>query len=83
MLDKARALLGSDPDAALAVLDAHAAAYPAGHMSLERELLALDALRRLQRVSEARARGESLLERARGSIYEARVRAILGSLPSP
>jgi hypothetical protein len=83
MLDHARALLASDPGAALAALDAQSAAFPSGHMGLERELLAVEALRRLQRVPEARARGESLLERARGSIYEARVRAILDSLPPP
>ena len=81
MLDRARGLLESDPVAALAALDAHAAAYPAGHMTLERELLALEALRRLHRVSEARARGEALLQRARGSIYEERVGAILDALP--
>ncbi len=81
MLDRARALLGSNPGAALAILDAHAAAFPAGHLSLERELLAVEALGHLQRISEARARGEALLERARGSIYEDRVRAILEGLP--
>jgi hypothetical protein len=83
MLDRARGLLGSDPGAALAALDAQAVAFPAGHMSLERELLSVEALRRLHRVSEARARGESLLRRARGSIYEDRVRAILDELPPP
>jgi hypothetical protein len=82
MLDKARAQLGSDPGAALQTLDAQALAFPSGHMGLERELLSVEALRRLHRVSEARARGESLLQRARGTIYEDRVRAILDALPS-
>jgi hypothetical protein len=81
MLDRARAELGSDPGAALATLDAQAVAFPSGHMGLERELLSVEALRRLHRVSEARARGESLLQRARGTIYEDRVRAILDALP--
>ena len=81
MLDRARGLLNTDPGAALAALDAHAAAFPAGHMTLEREFLALEALRRLHRVSEARARGESLLQRRGGSLYEERVRAILDTLP--
>jgi len=81
MLDRARAQLGSDPGGALTTLDAQALAFPAGHMGLERELLSVEALRRLHRDSEARARGESLLRRARGSIYEDRVRAILDELP--
>jgi hypothetical protein len=81
MLDRARALLASDPGAALSAVDALAAAFPSGHMGLERELVAVEALRRLQRVPEARARGEALLQRARGSIYEERVRSILSSLP--
>jgi hypothetical protein len=81
MLDRARSLLDSDPRAALAVLDAQAAAFPAGDMGLERELLSLEALRRLHRVSEARSRGEALLQRAGGSIYEERVRTILDALP--
>ncbi|MGD0530191.1 MAG: hypothetical protein ABSE49_33965, partial [Polyangiaceae bacterium] len=83
MLDRARALLGTDPAGALAALDAHAAAYPAGRMSLEREVLAIETLRRLHRFSEARARGESLLRRDPGSIYADRVRAILATLPAP
>jgi hypothetical protein len=83
MLDKARSLLARDPGAALAALDAHAAAFPSGHMSLERELIAVEALRRLRRVAEARARGGALLQRATGSIYEERVRTILESLGSP
>jgi hypothetical protein len=82
-LDHARALLSTDPGAALAALDAHAVAFPAGHLGLERELLSVEALGRLGRVAEARARGEALLQRAHGSIYEDRVRSILDKLPSP
>jgi hypothetical protein len=83
MLDRARLLLGSDPAAALRALDAYTAAFPTGHLGLERELLAVDALRRMGHVDDARARGQSLLARARGSIYEDRVRAILDALPAP
>jgi hypothetical protein len=83
MLDRARTLLGTDPGAALRALDAYSAAFPAGHLGLERELLAVDALRRMGRVDDARARGQSLLARAQGSIYEDRVRAILDALPAP
>jgi hypothetical protein len=50
-------------------------------MATERELLAIDALRRLGRASEARARAEALLPRARGGLYEERLRKLLDALP--
>ena len=80
LLEEARAVLDSDPAAALGQLDAHAAAFPHGVLRMERELLAVDALGRLGRLDEARARGNILLRDARGSIYEGRVRAILEGL---
>jgi hypothetical protein len=83
MLEGARTLLERNPSGALATLDAYAATFPAGRLGMEREILAVDALRRLGRFSEARARGDALLVRARGSIYEQRVRAMLEALPSP
>lgn len=83
MLEEARSALDRDPSGALAALDRHSATFPAGRLSMERELLAVEALRRLGRNAEARARGAALLARAGGSIYEARVRAMLDSLPPP
>jgi hypothetical protein len=80
MLEKARAALDHDPNAALAMLDAHRAEFPAGTLTMERELVAVDALSRIGRVADARSRGGALLEQARGSIYEARVRALLDGL---
>jgi hypothetical protein len=77
MLERARALLDANPVEALAALDAHAAAFPAGRLVMERELLAVQALLRAGRPVDARARGEALLARAHGSIYEARVKAML------
>jgi hypothetical protein len=79
LLARARAALERDPRAALASLDEHARTFPGGKLGIERELLALDVLERLGRAADARARAERLLERARGSIYEARVRARLAS----
>jgi hypothetical protein len=81
LLEKARGSLDRDPASSLATLEAHAAEFPTGTLRMERELLAVDALRRLGRFTGARARGEALLARAPGSIYEERVRAILASLP--
>jgi hypothetical protein len=65
MLEGARAKLDRDPAGALRMLDAHARAFPSGSLGLERELIAVDALRRLHRFSLARARGEALAVRAR------------------
>jgi len=81
MLEDARVVLERAPGEALSKLDAHAALFPAGKLALERELMAVDALRRLGRFAEARARGEDLLAHSRGSIYEERVRAMLAALP--
>jgi hypothetical protein len=83
MLEDARGILDRNPSGALAVLDRHASMFPAGSLAIERELLGVEALRRLRRFTEARARGDALLARARGSIYEERVHAILAALPSP
>jgi hypothetical protein len=81
MLEQARSLLASRPSEALAKLEEHAATFPSGQLGLERELLAIDALRRLGRSSDARARAEALLVRARGGLYEERVRRMLEAMP--
>jgi hypothetical protein len=81
MLEDARALLDRTPGDALSKLEEHAAAFPSGHLALEREMMAVDALRRLGRTDDARSRGRALLARYHGSLYEERVRAMLDSLP--
>jgi hypothetical protein len=81
LLDQARASYASDPQAALDRLDEHARRFPGGKLSLERELLALDALKRLGRTADERARAARLLSVVRGTIYEARVRTHLGEEP--
>jgi hypothetical protein len=83
MLEEARGLLNRTPGAALSIADRHAAMFPTGTLGIERELLAVQALQRLGRSAEARARGMGLLERARGSIYETRVKAMLEASASP
>jgi hypothetical protein len=79
-LERARSLVARDPSAALSVLEQHAREFPKGKLSVERELIAVDALRRAGRVSEARGRGEALLARTQGGLYEGRVRDLLESL---
>jgi hypothetical protein len=77
LLERARAHFDGDPASTLAILDEHARSFPSGKLAMERELLALDALERLGRKTEARARASRLLALARGSLYEARIRAHL------
>jgi hypothetical protein len=80
MLEQARVALGADPAGALAVTEAHAARFPRGKLGMEREFLAIEALRRLGRSADARARGEALLARAQGGLYEQRTRKLLEGL---
>lgn len=80
LLEKARAVLVQDPDAALAVLEIHRAEFLKGTLAMERELVAVDALSHAGRLDDARVRGRALLDAARGSIYEARVQSLLQSL---
>lgn len=77
LVGRARTELASDPASALRALDEHARRFPDGKLAIERELLAVDALERLGRPADARARAARLLGRARGTIYEERVRSHL------
>jgi hypothetical protein len=80
LIERARAALASRPSEALARTEEHAAQFPAGKLGMERELVAIDALSRLGRRAEARARAESLLARARGGLYEDRLHQLLEGL---
>jgi hypothetical protein len=77
MLEQSRAMLGSNPGGALEELDRYTERFPAGRLTIESGLLAVEALKRLGRIEEARARGAALLEQARGSLYEARIRTLM------
>jgi hypothetical protein len=77
LLERARAALSASPAQALALAEAHAARFPGGMLRMERDLVAIDALHRLGRTDEARARAKALLARAPGGFYEDRVRKLL------
>jgi hypothetical protein len=77
MLEQSRAMLDSNPGGALEELDRYTERFPAGRLTIESGLLAVEALKRLGRIEEARARGAALLEQARGSLYEARIRTLM------
>ncbi len=76
-LGEAGRLVATNPTEALERLEAHRLAYPRGKLGIEREVLVMDALLRAGRTQEARARGETLLGRAKGTFYEARVRRMM------
>lgn len=78
LLERARGALSGDPAEALRLTGEHAARHPKGKLGVEREMVAIDALRRLGRTAEARARAGSLLAGANGSLYEERIRNLLG-----
>lgn len=80
-LERARRALASDPAGALALLSEHAAAFPSGKLGAERELLAIDALVRLGRRDEARARARVMLARSPGGLYAARLEKMFGGAP--
>ncbi|MFT3768839.1 MAG: hypothetical protein QM820_25625 [Minicystis sp.] len=80
LLDRARAALATSPAEALTLTEAHASSFPAGKLGMEREMVAIDALRRLGRTSEARARAEAMLARTQGGLYEPRVRKLLDQM---
>jgi hypothetical protein len=83
LLQDARAHLDSDPRATLALLADHERAFPGGKLTIERELIALDALRRLGRTADERARAEHLRSTVHGTIYEERVETHLRDQSTP
>jgi hypothetical protein len=76
-LDRARSLLASDPGGALALVAQGATRAPNAVLAEERELIAIDALHRLGRSAEARARADALLARHPASLYARRIDAML------
>lgn len=63
IVDLARAKLGSDPLSSLSLLQTHARRFPGGQLAAEREYLLIDALLRLGRTDEARARAQAFSAR--------------------
>jgi len=58
LLEQARRALGSDPRRALSLAREHETTYPGGVLAQEREVIAIEALRRLGRTDEAERRRE-------------------------
>lgn len=61
LLLEAKAAIGADPRRSLALTTAHAKAFPSSALGAERESIAVEALARLGRCGEARARAQRFL----------------------
>jgi hypothetical protein len=68
-LERARGALGQSPSAALSLANQHRARYPSGVLAEEREVIAIEALKRLGRSAEAERRVEAFSRRYPGSAY--------------
>lgn len=77
LVERARGALGSNPAEALTLTREHAARFPSGQLTMEREIVAIEALGKLGRRGEARSRAEALLKGAHGSLYEDRIRNLI------
>jgi hypothetical protein len=78
MLTRARRALGSLPVRTLELAAEHARTYGEGTFAQERELLAIEALIRLQRVDEARAKAARFAVRYPGSAHLTRLDVLVG-----
>jgi hypothetical protein len=78
LLLRARQELASDPSDALALTQEHARRFPSGGLVQEREVLAIEALARLGRTSEAQRRLEAFRARFPRSPHVARLMALVG-----
>lgn len=77
LVRQAREALGGDPGASLRLTAEHARLYPHGALAQEREVIAIDALVRLGRRDDAKARAEALLRRFPGTAHRAHIEALL------
>ena len=75
LLFRAQQLLASDPAGALTLAERHGRLFPAGVLAQEREVIAIEALRALQRKDEAEARARRFRARYPKSAHLPRVEA--------
>ncbi|AKU94792.1 hypothetical protein AKJ09_01456 [Labilithrix luteola] len=78
IVQRAQAALTTDPTRALAIAEEHARTYPAGELVQEREVVAVEALARLGRSSEAKSRANALLRRFPRTPYVPRLERAIG-----
>jgi hypothetical protein len=81
LLTRARRVLPSRPQTSLALSREHAQLYPRGALAEEREVLAIEALLKLGRASEARQRARAFVHRFPDSSQRTRLDALLAQQP--
>ena len=79
LLQRAQDALGRGPAQALDLINRHAARFPGSNLGQEREVMAVDALVRLGRVGEARARAAAFAARFPTSAHLRRLAALVPS----
>ncbi|MDF2697032.1 MAG: hypothetical protein K0S65_5415 [Labilithrix sp.] len=79
LLHRAHAANAADPRQALALTAEHSRRFPNGMLAHEREVIAIEALARLGRADEARARAATFFATYPGSAYRRRVDDALGA----
>ena len=79
LLGRAQDALRGRPEEALALCAEHAKRFPAGANVQEREVIAIDALVRLGRKDEARARADRFEARFPGSTHQRRIETLLAN----
>jgi hypothetical protein len=82
LIERARKALSSDPRRALALAQEHQRRFPAGALSVERDVIALEALARSGQTSEAKRRALAFEAKYPKSIHLPRVHALLTRLGS-
>jgi hypothetical protein len=80
LIEKARKALAAEPRRALSLTQEHQRRFPAGALSVEREVIALEALGRLGQTAEAKRRALAFEAKYPKSIHLPRVRALLARL---
>lgn len=77
ILERARRSLGTNPAAALGATREHKRLYPNGVLAQEREVIAIEALKRLKRESEAKSRADAFETEHPESAHQRKVESIL------
>lgn len=82
LIERARKALAADPRRALTLAQEHQRRFPSGALSVERDVIALEALARTGQAAEARRRALAFEAKYPKSIHLPRVQALLSRLGS-